>query len=233
MDQFLTITKLSVNRRASPRIPVGPGDRIMVLGRSGTGKTSFCLGIQGLVNGFTVVQKRDLIFAYLPTDPTMVFSGIKGTVRGEIELTFQFRGVEVGDIGKLAEAFGVRELLERDPFTLSGGEAMQAALCIVSALRPDIWILDQAYDWLFPSLREQVWSQLREWAGPDSAVIENLFALAGLERGLHPTNTPREGGRGPTGSARCSRPPRPFPGDTSVRAYTLKISLVERQTSGA
>lgn len=148
------------------------GDYVAVLGRCGTGKSSFCVGLQGFIEGVRIETAHTLVFAYIPSNPALVFTGIKGTVQGEIELTFQFQGKKIGDVEELARIFGCEDLLGRDPFTLSGGESLKVAVCILAALDPDVWILDQAYEWLSPDIRQEYRAKLLKRYGDRSAILE-------------------------------------------------------------
>jgi energy-coupling factor transporter ATP-binding protein EcfA2 len=148
-----------------PAISVDTGETISIIGPSGSGKTALCLAICGLARGIKVQARvtlngrevtslpedqRAALIAYVPTDPSLLFSGIKSTLRGEFELAWQLLS-PVSDfseehIARAVELFRIEHLMDRDPFTFSGGESTRAAIALALAKRPSVVAIDQAYD---------------------------------------------------------------------------------------
>jgi energy-coupling factor transport system ATP-binding protein len=150
-------------------LSIPPSHSFAIIGRSGSGKTEFCLKL--LEHLYIESVQIDQI-AYVPTDPYLLFSGIKSTLRGEIELSSQFLGKSITPVYEIAESFQIEHLLDRDVFTLSGGEAVKAALAIVAAKKPKIWILDQIFDWLHPITRNSMRELICRNAISEFTIIE-------------------------------------------------------------
>ncbi len=63
-----------------------------------------------------------------------------------------------------ADAIGLsRELLQRSPFALSGGQKRRAAIAGIMAMRPEILILDEPTAGLDPRGRDQLLQQIRHY----------------------------------------------------------------------
>jgi energy-coupling factor transport system ATP-binding protein len=62
--------------------------------------------------------------------------------------------------------------LERDPFTLSGGEMVRAALAINAVTNPKLWLLDQIFDWLYPESAEYIKSLMHQEILIGNSVVE-------------------------------------------------------------
>jgi ATP-binding cassette subfamily F protein uup len=120
-------------------LSVGPGERVSLVGRNGTGKSTLLKIAAGLVqpdSGSVFVQPGSLV-RYLPQEPD--FSGFDSTLAY----------VEAG-LGESHDRHGARRLLEdfgldgqENPAKLSGGEARRASLARVLAPDPDILLLDE------------------------------------------------------------------------------------------
>lgn len=138
------------------------GDTLCVAGLTGTGKSALARLLAGLTSDEEEIcefeltgqdgarcseLKRAQLIGYLPTQPQLCFSGIRDTVRGELELSLELLGEGDSarysvDIESAIDALHLRPLLERAPFTLSGGESVRAALGVVLVKRPQFLVLD-------------------------------------------------------------------------------------------
>lgn len=148
-----------------------PNDSLIILGASNSGKTRLCIDLFENANFyFSGFDDLDFIndIGFVPSDPNLLFSGIKSTVKGELELSLQFLGRKIDGIEEVAEYFDITYLLNRDPYTLSGGEAMRVALALVAMKKPKIWILDQIFDWLYPDAQIECRQKIYNF---DSTVI--------------------------------------------------------------
>jgi energy-coupling factor transporter ATP-binding protein EcfA2 len=140
------------------------GSSLAVIGRAGSGKTEFCLKFLEEHHYFlwdTNPEKYCEEIGYIPSNPLLLFSGMKTTLRGEIEMSLQFLGHPHKEVMEIAKLFEVDHLLNRNVFTLSGGEAIKAAFAIVGIKKPKVWILDQIYDWLHPDTRDTIRNALK------------------------------------------------------------------------
>ena len=120
-------------------LSVGPGERLSLVGRNGTGKSTLLKIAAALVEpdrGSVFVQPGTVV-RYLPQEPDL--SGAAST------LAYVEAGLRPSD-----DPHAARRLLEQlgltgqeDPAKLSGGEARRASLARVLAADPDILLLDE------------------------------------------------------------------------------------------
>lgn len=84
---------------------------------------------------------------YVPQDPAAILSGVRTTVAEELAFGLENLGVARADmmrtVADAAMRTGLTELLERDPFTLSGGELRRLALGCAVVTNPAVLVLDE------------------------------------------------------------------------------------------
>lgn len=172
-------------------IQVAKGAHVGVLGSCGSGKTDLSYLLTGLqpssksrahitLNDLTLTEMSDehrsRQTAFVPSDPYQMFSGMKSTLADEFDIGMQI----LGDVSEYAHlkvehtiaAFGLRPLLQRDPFTLSGGEAVRAAVGLAVWKRPTVVVLDQLFDALHPEWRATLKVALDAVLGSNAIVVE-------------------------------------------------------------
>ncbi len=140
---------------------------VVVTGPSGTGKSTFCLLLAGVSDatereahvwlfGDTLdkmpERQRARRIALVPSDPFLAFTGLKRTLRGELEMIGRLVETSSADgqafLEDVASRLDLVDHLHRDPFTLSGGEAVRAALAMALVKRPLLLVLDQMHEQL-------------------------------------------------------------------------------------
>jgi len=153
---------------------VGQGEYGILMGRTGSGKTTILEAICGLrpvVAGRIVLMGRDVThlkpaqrcIGFVPQEgalfPTM-------TVREHLAFGPTVRGWKRRDINRrvdeLAELLDIKHLLDRMPAGLSGGEQQRVALGRALAARPGVLCLDEPLSALDEQTREQMYELLRE-----------------------------------------------------------------------
>lgn len=146
-----------------PELTVERGETILIVGRSGEGKSTLvnCLNgviphiFSGLEQGSVTVEGIDVIKASLPK-----LCGVIGTLLQdpetqvlnytvEEEVSFGPENLclsehEIADrVSEAIEETGIAELKDRETYTLSGGELQRVALAACLSLRPKVIILDE------------------------------------------------------------------------------------------
>jgi ABC-type sugar transport system ATPase subunit len=152
---------------------VAQGDYAVLMGRTGTGKTTIqeCIcGLRPIVAGRIVLSGSDVTrlppaqrgVGYVPQDaalfPTM-------TVRQHLSFALEIRRWTAVEqerrVSELAELLGIEHLLSRKPAGLSGGEQQRVALGRALAFRPGILLLDEPLSALDEETRQQMYRLLK------------------------------------------------------------------------
>lgn len=171
-----------------PTIAAPARAHIVVTGPSGTGKSALCLLIAGVSDETKLethvqlfgnslenisVEERARRIGFVPSDPFLAFTGLKRTLLGELELIQRL--VQTASAGgspfleHVVAQLDLADCLHRDPFTLSGGEAVRAALAMALVKRPLLLVLDQALEQLDPAALPNIY-----------AIIARLLPAMGL-----------------------------------------------------
>ena len=142
---------------------VRPGERVVVLGVNGCGKST----LMRLLDGLAFADAGEVRYGGRRLDAAALDEpAFRRTFRGEVALLFQnvdamlfnptvadelaFGPRQLGQddvdgrVARWAEAFDVGSLLERAPFELSGGEKKRVALAALLAVEPRVLLLDEA-----------------------------------------------------------------------------------------
>ncbi|MFN8474413.1 MAG: ABC transporter ATP-binding protein [Anaerolineae bacterium] len=136
-------------------VTVAAGERVAILGRNGSGKTTFLKHLNGLLRpqrGRVLVLGQDTRRVRVADlarrvglafqDPTKQL--FRPTVRREIETGPDALGVlDTAWLDQLYEWMGLGPLLEHSPYRLSEGERRRVALAASLAARPSIAALDE------------------------------------------------------------------------------------------
>jgi vitamin B12/bleomycin/antimicrobial peptide transport system ATP-binding/permease protein len=147
-------------------VAIEPGERVLVAGESGTGKSTLVRAIAGLWpwgDGSVEFQKDGRVFM-LPQKPYVP----AGTLRRAITYPAPAEDWDAEQIGTALDKVGLAHLKDRieeeAPWdqTLSGGEKQRLAFARVLLHKPDILVLDEATSALDPPSQEAIMALLGE-----------------------------------------------------------------------
>ena len=179
---------------------VAPGERVVLLGVNGCGKTTLLKALDGLVPPAAgqIAYSGVLLDRRRLAEPTF-----RRRFRGEVALLFQNVDAMLfnptvadeiafgprqlglpevdGRVARWAHAFDVEGLLDRPPFELSGGEKKRVALAAVMAIDPQVLLLDEPTANLDPASAARLVDFLGELQGTTIIVsTQNLSAIEEL-----------------------------------------------------
>ena len=157
-------------------LAVQPGEIVLLTGPAGSGKTTLCSCINGLVphyhegslTGQVLVRGYDTKRARiggLSSLVGLVFQDpesqlVTASVADEVAFGPENLGVPREEITRrVAEALQATRLAgydERDPFSLSGGEQQATVIAAIYAMHPEIYVMDEPLANLDPAGRAQV-----------------------------------------------------------------------------
>ncbi|MHA1615695.1 MAG: energy-coupling factor ABC transporter ATP-binding protein [Candidatus Njordarchaeales archaeon] len=172
----------------------GPG-LYFILGPNGSGKSTLLRAMAQLIDyeGSVIINGRDAkefnrlelvrTLGYVWQNPFYGF--FEASVKREISFILKNIGESLDKMYKLVEFFGIQDLLERSPFTLSGGEAKRVCLLSVLVADQSILLLDEpeteldldGLSRLIQYLKENVNSKLIIVATPNPLLAYKLRTL--------------------------------------------------------
>src|SRR5262245_36437958 len=157
-------------------LQIAAGEIVLITGPAGSGKTTLCSCINGLVphyhegdlSGKVLVQGHDTHRARiggLASLVGLVFQDpesqlVTASVADEVAFGPENLGVPAGEIiarvGTALKATRLEGFDERDPHTLSGGEQQACAIAAIYSMNPEIYVMDEPTANLDPLGTKQV-----------------------------------------------------------------------------
>ncbi|MDD4862012.1 MAG: ABC transporter ATP-binding protein [Smithellaceae bacterium] len=180
MNNILTVQNLIVRRGGVKVLDIGAlnvqESRILALiGPNGAGKSTLLLTMAGLLKP----DQGEMCYKNRPVKSSadrsrmrksvcVVFQEpllLNTTVYKNVALGLKFRSLTNGEIRKNVEDaldyFGISSLAGRSAKTLSGGESKRVSLARAFALKPELILMDEAFNSLDPPTRETLIDDLR------------------------------------------------------------------------
>ena len=185
-------------------LSISEGDRIGMVGRNGSGKSTFLKILAGRQepDAGAVTRRRDLVTSYLSQEFTLdpklnVFENIREGARHVLDLIHEFETLPVDSkrhdtleerimtldgwnldhrIKTAMSHLGVPDA-ERRIDTLSGGEKRRVALCRAIVALPDLLLLDEPTNHLDPESIEWVAEFLESYPGTVLLVTHDRYFL--------------------------------------------------------
>lgn len=185
-------------------LAIEESDRIGLVGRNGSGKTTFLRLLAGLQapDSGTVVRRRDLLVSYLPQDFALdlarsVHENIRAGAEYVLNLIAEFEALpshskqhEILEHRIAAlEGWTLDQRIatamsqlncpagERRIESLSGGEARRVAMCRALVAQPDLLILDEPTNHLDPESVEWIAQFLNDFKGSFVVVTHDRYFL--------------------------------------------------------
>ncbi len=159
-----------------PEFLVPQGRILALIGPNGAGKSTLLLMLAGLLKsqqgkiyfqGMSVETRADL--AMLRHNAAVVFQEpllLNDSVFENVALGLKFRRLKNEEIRSRVQSsldyFGISQLAKRSAKTLSGGEAKRVSLARAFAIKPQIILLDEAFNSLDPPSRETIIDDLKQ-----------------------------------------------------------------------
>ena len=174
-------------------IEIKKGEFWAVIGKNGSGKTTFCNMLRRFVPDFykgeltgtitledkelkdysqkELVQKIGFVFQ----NPFTQISGVKDTVFDEIAYGLENLGLDKEEIisraKKILKLLEIEKLRDRNPYDLSGGQKQRVALASIIAMDPDILVIDEPTSQLDPKGTEDIFKIINLMANEGKTII--------------------------------------------------------------
>ena len=174
-------------------IEIKKGEFWAIIGKNGSGKTTFCNMLRRFVPDFykgeltgtitledkelkdysqkELVQKIGFVFQ----NPFTQISGVKDTVFDEIAYGLENLGLDkeeiISKVEKILKLLEIEKLRDRNPYDLSGGQKQRVALASIIAMNPDILVIDEPTSQLDPKGTEDIFKIINLMANEGKTII--------------------------------------------------------------
>lgn len=176
---------------------VSKGEFIGIIGASGSGKTSLCYALAGIIptlykgayggsihiDGDVVGQTADIVrktsVGIVLQEPWNQMTGAKGTVYEEIAFGLENQGIDRAimhqKINEIMQLLQIEDISRSHPLSISGGEAQKVALASMIVMEPDVLILDEPTSQLDPQTTQEIFHviELLQMRGVTILMVEH------------------------------------------------------------
>ena len=173
----LTVDRLSVSRDAHTVVrdvsfAVTRGERVALMGASGSGKTTVLRAIAGLEpasSGAIVVEGVGMVFQFHHLFAHM--TALQNVWLAQVHVLKQPRRDAEEHARALLDRLGVAHRSEAMPHELSGGEAQRVAIARALAVNPPVLLMDEPTASLDPARREELAATVRELSADGTTLV--------------------------------------------------------------
>jgi len=174
-------------------IEIKKGEFWAVIGKNGSGKTTFCNMLRrfvpdfykGELTGKITLEDKELKdysqkervqkIGFVFQNPFTQISGVKDTVFDEIAYGLENLGLEkeeiISKVEKILKLLEIEKLRDRNPYDLSGGQKQRVALASIIAMNPDILVIDEPTSQLDPKGTEDIFKIINLMANEGKTII--------------------------------------------------------------
>ena len=174
-------------------LAIPAGQFCAVVGPNGAGKSTLAYTLSGFIPHFyhgtlqgevtiagmntrdTPLSELVLMVGLVFQNPFNQISGTKFTVREEIAFGMENLGVDrqemINRCDDIMAKVGIRDLAQRSPLSLSGGQMQRVVIASVLAMQPQILILDEPTSQLDPIGSREVLLTIRELASTHAMTV--------------------------------------------------------------
>lgn len=172
---------------------VEQGEFIGIIGQTGSGKSTLCQALTGLVPNFfkgayggtvlvdglevskTPISELSIKVGIVFQNPFTQVTGSKLTVYEEIAFGLENMGLSREEMIKRIDyslkLLNIYKFKDRNPFDLSGGQMQRMAIASIIAMKPEIIVLDEPTSQLDPQGSEEVFKAVYDLSKEGMTVI--------------------------------------------------------------